>query len=78
MVLYEALHPEAKWGAAGGGRDGKGTRSKTGVADPAVPVAPAFAEATAAEILDAAHREPLSVDWPEALRRARERYGHGK
>lgn len=31
------------------------------------------------EILDAAQREPLSVDWPEALRRARERYApHGK
>jgi ParB-like chromosome segregation protein Spo0J len=46
MDIYEALHPETKHGATGGGRGGKGSRTKTQVAESATPV-PAFAEATA-------------------------------
>ncbi len=35
--LWESLHPETKKGTAGGGRGGKGTRTKTGMAGSATP-----------------------------------------
>lgn len=45
-ALYEAEHPETKHGAAGGGRNGKGARTKTGVSPDKTPV-PRFTLATA-------------------------------
>jgi hypothetical protein len=47
MEIYETLHPETKRGAAGGGRAGKGTRTKTRSEETSEPV-PSFADATAA------------------------------
>jgi DNA modification methylase/uncharacterized ParB-like nuclease family protein len=37
-TLYEARHPETKHGAVGGGRGGKGVKTKTGVSGSATPV----------------------------------------
>jgi hypothetical protein len=49
MEIYETLHPETKRGAAGGGRAGKGTRTKTRSEETSEPV-PSFADATAAAL----------------------------
>ena len=47
--IYEGRHPETKHGAQGGGRQGKGTRSKTETPESGVSV-PSFAEDTAAKV----------------------------
>lgn len=47
-ALYEAKHPETKHGALGGGRSGKGTRTKTELAESATSVT-SFSEDTSAK-----------------------------